>query len=497
MASVLLVAPPGVTGTIDGGPGRQYAIGANGAVSVDPAAVTALLADGFTYPASLKPAALTGTIYVDPQNSTGQATHAGSVYTGPSGIGTLFLLYADVVGVWGTFSPRLRADTAVIFLSSHTDNGDPVQFYPTVENGAVASIQGGPPKVLAQGVVLSGKVAKGRAAGSNALLQFNLGANGAAGILVDNLTHPSRAWSFKSLGSNNFSMTQPMGRYAIPCGSVFKSEVDTWANGDIVNLLQPISVNIVAVGALIADFNGTFDNRLYLYQLNKPSFAGLSQNCFVGDCRILECSSQKMLVGDGAKAFNSETAIAICNCYNAGGITGACAWFLLGGMTGGLQENWIACWAGSGTDAFIGIVIDADHILSGAAPFILPVGAQAGFVYLDTPLHVQSGNLIIEASTYGGAAIYGSAGNNVVMQGSSHLYLASGTFSAALTAPALVSPGIQLNGASTASSHTGASPDVLNSGITTTPAHLDAAAGVAGFGGNAFNLGGASVSNFA
>jgi hypothetical protein len=86
---------------------------------------------------------------------------------------------------------------------------------------------------------------------------------------------------------------------------------------------------------------------------------------------------------------------------------------------------------------------------------------------------------------------------SVQMLSQSHLVIRPGnSFTSLFTASGLVT-GIQLNGAfNTACSHTNAAPDVINCGITTTPAHLDAAAGAAGFGQNAFNLGGASVSAF-
>ena len=52
---------------------------------------------------------------------------------------------------------------------------------------------------------------------------------------------------------------------------------------------------------------------------------------------------------------------------------------------------------------------------------------------------------------------------------------------------------INLDGSTTGCSHTGASPDVVYCGITLTGAHLDAAQGVAGFGGLAYTPGGASI----
>ena len=54
---------------------------------------------------------------------------------------------------------------------------------------------------------------------------------------------------------------------------------------------------------------------------------------------------------------------------------------------------------------------------------------------------------------------------------------------------------LRFNGAGVACSHSGAAPDVVDCGIALTAAHLDAAQGVAGFGGLAYYIGGASIIN--
>jgi hypothetical protein len=118
-------------------------------------------------------------------------------------------------------------------------------------------------------------------------------------------------------------------------------------------------------------------------------------------------------------------------------------------------------------------------------------------VYLDSNFYISSGEIFAQASNYAGAPIfYGSASHNINLIGSTHMSVIGNNFTAAFTAPALVSPGIVISGNSSACSHTNASPDVVNCGVSTTPAHLDAAAGASGFGSNAYLPGGASVGNF-
>ncbi len=431
-------------------------------------------------------AALTGTILIDPQNVSGQASDSNPPTITNSGVtGPCFRTWAGLVAAWGTYAPVLNVTTTIVFISSHPDNTDPVIFTPFVGRGAVVSIQGATPTVLAAGVVLAGTTAKNRAAGTNSLLITTLGASGAVGVLVENTTHSSRAWAYKALGGNSFSMTQPLVKAAVP-GTSTPAEVDTWANGDSVNLLAVIQVNIALFAPVIID--GTGNSKCYLFQLQVLDPAGVAANlCYLGDVRVYECSIQRYInmVSDAGVV----RSLVMTNVFNQGGIEAIGAGVsVFGGAVTATAANFIL--GGSLASA---VSIDGDFIVG--AQLFLGGGAQIGFLFLDANISVQAGIVTHATIAYGGHVLYGSGANVVGMFGTSHFFLNGGTFAAAFTAPGLVT-GIQLNGAATASSHTGASPDVLNSAITTTPAHLDAAAGAAGFGGNAFNLGGASVSNF-
>jgi hypothetical protein len=438
-------------------------------------------------PLAPQPAALQGTILIDPQNTTGVATATGAnTATVGSFTGRVFSSFANLVTQWGTLWPVLTLTTSLVWVSSHTDNTDPVVWYPIIRGGVTVSIQGGPPTVVATGVVLSSTVAKSRAFGTNSTLETNLTAAGAVGQLVENTTHPSRAWVYASLGSNNFQMTQPMVKATVG-GTPAPAEVDTWANGDTVNLLVPLSVNVVDVEPVFCDYHNTIAGAFFYYNLTLFA-AEANQYGFLGKLTaIYECCNRKELQVFGA------FGLFFTNCLHAGagsvGVQAATAIFYGGAINA-------SSLAGISSSPGTTVVLDGDFILGHAmtVPFAYSGSVRLGFVFLDAVL-TTGASAIVEQVSYGGAVIYGSDANSIALQGSAHLAQLQGTFVATFTAPGLA-PQITMNNATTASNHTGASPDVLNDGITTSAANLDLAVGSGGFGGNAFKLGGSSVTNF-
>ncbi len=136
------------------------------------------------------------------------------------------------------------------------------------------------------------------------------------------------------------------------------------------------------------------------------------------------------------------------------------------------------------------LTVDGDFILGGAAFWS---NVQLGFVYLDGNLTL-SGRALFDTGAAGGHVIYGTAGKVMALRDAGHGLL-TGTFTNGWTAPTLVT-GVTIDGATTASSIAyAANVGTIHNGITTSVANLDAAAGAAGFGGSAFNLGGSSVSS--
>jgi len=448
--------------------------------------------------------------YIDPANTTTCASNTNngtsSTCGAPgSGIGPLSTYQELNAHRWGCLGnpldcPRLRQITNITFLSSHSDNSDPVYAAVALEAGASLTIQGGPPTVVTSGVSLSNTTAKNRAAGSNSLLITTLGATGAVGQLLQNTTHASRAWAYKSLGGNSFDITQPLAAVTVPIttsAGYAPSEVDTWANSDSVNLLQPIKVNIAQVQANVTDGSTNFTNGLFLYQLTiyDPAGAGDDSAVLGGGVQMVECSSQRSMVflpatTSGGANNNSANRTAI-NVLNQGGYGD--------GGVGGVGTRTVI-WIGGalGTGLFGSVIYgrtiwDADFIMGSSVNVLGSL--LMGFVYLDNQLFVNTFASVSNVG-YGAGVIYGGGSNTINMQAQGHFsQTTTNTYVSTFTAPGLVT-GIKLNGTAAGCSSSNANnPDVINCAITTTPAHLDAAQGTAGFGGYGFFPGGASVGN--
>lgn len=78
--------------------------------------------------------------YIDPANTTGCAADTNTCTSATcAGAGTgPCATYAEiVVHRWGTTAPTLAQNTTVSFLSSHSDNSDPVILAPILKNAAI------------------------------------------------------------------------------------------------------------------------------------------------------------------------------------------------------------------------------------------------------------------------------------------------------------------------------------------------------------------------
>lgn len=430
--------------------------------------------------------------YIDPVNGNDSNTGQTS--------GSPLKTWAELVARWGTYSPILNQNTTIKFLTSHSDNTDPVIFRPIIGKGSLVTIQGNTPTVITAGVILSGTTNKNYTVGSNSPLITNLGATGATAQLIRNNTHNSRAWAYKSLGGNSFVITQPFVPQT-PGGTVFPTEVDTWSDGDSVDLLSLTNVNIVEISPTFTDYAGNVSCCLYQLNIYTPGHNefGVLNSVAVQECQV----SRIMSIRTGSSVGSAATYFI--NCYiGQFAFSGDNGGFILEGgaptVVGGTLSNVTAVLAPLNTSQMI---IDGDCIIGvglvgGIAQSNLyqNMGIYFGTTYLDAPI-VLDGNSKVSASEYndGYPLIYGSSGNTIGLVGNAHLCLcfSLANFSQTFTAPGIVA-GFTLNGFTTAYS---VSSGTLHSGIAITPANLDAAAGVSGFGGNAFILGGASISSFA
>lgn len=417
--------------------------------------------------------------FIDPVN--GSDSNSGQSSGAP------LKTWAQLINLWGTVSPTLAQNTVITFLSTQPDNTDPIVFRPTVTGGSVVSIQGTAPTVITAGVVLATTTAKNRATGT--LLSSNLGATAAAGLLVQNTTSgkSSRAWVYTNVAGNVWRLTQPLSPTAVPQATV-PTEVDTWANGDTVNLLRPVGLNVVEINPILADYNASADNGVVLYQVQITNPTALLQAAYIGaNVQLQEVTSLKVLVGKGSGALASTGIQNLLNVLSNVGIAGGWyggAWLFVGGA---LVQTTTSAIHGST------ILLDGDLIVGGGAGVELDCNNSAevnlGLVMLDgQTLDVLGPEIQVAPGVYGSTAIWGSGGIRV--DGFTNLrYNGSGT----AVATFLQSGAWHLNSDTTANSVIVGSPNVYNGGITITAAHLDAAAGAAGFGGAAARFGGGSI----
>jgi hypothetical protein len=416
-------------------------------------------------------------IFIDPQNVSGTASNSNNGTTSATAIST----WAEAVRRWGSVAPQIAVSLAITFLSSHVDDTDPVVWNPIINASAQLSIWGTVPASVA--AVFTLNTAKNHAVGTNAVLtgSFSAGAP-TAGKLIQNTTatKSSRAWICATDGGANWIISQPLALGAVGTG-VPQAEVNSWTSADTVNVLTPVAVNVVQV----APVSDTGNKTLTLYQLTifDPGGAGTNPCVLSGNVETIECSSQRNIIWSDAPTAELQYASNHLYLGNLFSYTGSPT--MLAGATMGTGTTYLVSSGGA--------FFDGDHII-GANTTLAGTQMIFGLVALLNGISVAAGTLTQEPFFYGSSVIYGTGGNNINLQSYTRLTQGTGgTFVAAFTAPALVT-GILLNGAATGQSHTGATPDVIASAITTTPAHLDATAGPAGFGGTAFNMGGASVS---
>jgi hypothetical protein len=381
--------------------------------------------------------------------------------------------------------PRFQQTTTLEQDASDTDNSDPLYLCAVMEKGASFILKGGTPSSTA--AVFTRSAAKNTGVGTNSLLagSFSAGAP-AANMLVTNTTRGnSRAWIYKTAGGSNWNLSQPLTPVTVPTTSL-PTEVDTWVSTDNVTLSSPIAINVVSASGIVGDGN-TSNSAVYLYNMTvfDPTGSSFDNSITIGgNVEIVE----SMLQRDALYMAGSNTAISLGSgdfVINSDGLAsfsdsippGQTDYF--GGIVGAFTAASFC--------AFDEDVILAGNITCNSGTFF--GGADLGHAFFDGTLTQRSGIII----AFSNSVLYGSSTNTINLLGSSHFDNASGSnFQTIFTAPGLVT-GIQLNGVA---SGTSLCTTTLNAGISTTPAHLDAACGAAGFGSAAYRWGGASVANF-
>ncbi len=409
-------------------------------------------------PLAPQPASLQGGLIVDPANTTGVATAAGSATASVDGItGRVFDSWRNLVAAWGTTSPVFNVTTQIVFASSNVAS-DPIYFTP-LSTAAITT---------------------------NVFLQADLGAAAGVvrGMLLVNTTRGNSVARVNALvAGTTWELSQPLApvnplAYAIP------AEVDTWANGDVVNAFTLLSVTVTQIAPCLSGQGfGNVTPGVFWYRMNALAVGSGSILC--GQCAFVESTNSSVVVvspSNGQMHFQNHymsSAVINFTCQTTR-------------VNGGLQGQF-----GSLTTRGQ-LTIDGDFMVNGG---VVPAGgATIGFIAFaaaGTNIRVEFGLLRFAAVSYGGTAIYGRVSADFVLEGSSVCKVVTGSsYAAQWFTTQLVASGVVLNNANNGCSSNDGNPvTVIASLILTTVANLDAPAGAAGFGGKAFKLGGACVTN--
>ena len=488
--------------------------------------------------------------YIDPAN--GYDGYNGTSATFTSGVTGPLKTWAHLVSLWGTYSPRLRQNTTITFVTGHTDNTDPVYFNPYLEAGAYAVIQGtlGAAQQIATGT-LGTVTAKNRTTPQllNAILTSGL----SVGQLIVNATHSSRAWLYKNVTGNTWAISQPLAPISIPSLSA-ATEVDTWTTGDTYTVYQPVQVNIAQVNPNYTDYSSGFNTGVFLYQLQVFDPRGATDDLLTlgqSGVAIMESGVQRVISQEYNNQFLANNVWTNCDLAGGAYISGFARTIISAGMLRSAGGFLVANAVSLDKDVIIATLATTDtggnygtvYIESGKT---LTVGAASTTTFTGTPViwglgtflivgtgrvqypggsatttfvlvaslsgtfNVSNGSPNVTASTsqtgvitagsvltFGGGTATGTytvlsaSGTSIILTANY-----TGTSAAAATATGTSIQGqIKINGLTTAFSSAGTNPVTMYGAIPLIAANLDATAGTNGFGGNAFNLGGGSLTS--
>lgn len=380
--------------------------------------------------------------WVDPQNTTGCASdsNTGQSATCAGGNnGPLKTWYALNSGYWNCTGqlgcPRLPQPTTVTFLSSHTDNTDPVYARPAYEQGGYLVIAGpiGSPQLVCSGT-LGTVTPKVRTKGSATTLSAASLTGGCVGGVttgnfVQNSTHPSNAWVYSGTTAPVF--TQPLTAVTVPSTYfALPTEVDTWATGDTISVYNEVAVNLADITPVANDLNAASATNpwVYLYHVRSLDPSPTGETLHMNETvRPMESNIGRQVTVSG---FYSGVPVAWVNDYFAAGVNAQSSTLIY--AQGGAFK--------AGAAGEIGL--DYDIYLGGFSTIFSSNGngINLGTAYIDTSktLFVESPLTNLKGTTAfsGSAILWGPGGMSVNAGG--RLTLTAGAGQAATA--------IQLNG---------------------------------------------------
>jgi len=366
--------------------------------------------------------------YIDPANSTTCASDANNCTSATcgaagSGVGPCLKWQQINSHRWGcegnpAACPRLQQNTVISWLSSQSDNSDPVYSFPALEKGAYMQhlCVLGSGQTVGTGT-LGTVTAKNRSTPQLLKTTFSAGISGSIAInqLVKNTTHSSTAFVFTSAGGGAWNMTQPLVPVTVPYFGLPTSEVDTWATGNAVTVYSPSKVNFVNIQPTIADWDASVVTGLFIttctaFDPNSPdSLVGLDQLTVNPWVRFSDTSMQRVLntvpgPGMPESAIHVNTQFLSGYTIITGQFTGSGQGntTFLGGQVGAVASTEVYGTAD-------GLSVDLDTIFTngslGQVPFAVTSG-NFGDTYLDTSVILQptSGEIYAKAGPIPGAS---------------------------------------------------------------------------------------------
>jgi hypothetical protein len=393
--------------------------------------------------------------------------------------------FAEVARRWGTFSPHLRQNTTITFLSSQINNGDHVHLDPYIENGAIVTLVGalGPQQVVAS-ETLSGVVSKSRAGGQ--LLRATLPAGAAPGQLIVNATHDSRAWVFRNAAGSDWYISQPLTPETVP-PSWTPQEVDSWANGDAITLYQPVLVDLVEASPVLADCNSgnACTNELVIDQATifDATGAGTPWTLTGGmSVSIFDSSLRRPLqaVGGAADWYPDFVNVDLASLLSVNSPSGYI--YLSGGQLRAAAAGSLLDGAALVRDVVTGASLDLSDGIYGS-------------VYIDDGVTLSAGHGTDwwwqDGAATASPALWGPGALDV--GGASRFEYPAGANAAVATF--LQSGGLTLGGQSTACAVDTTRAATPSCGIALTPSNLDLSLSSGGFAGLAVAASGGALSN--
>jgi len=402
---------------------------------------------------------------IDPQNVSGTASDANS---GEGGVGSTVALlsFREVVRRWGSNRPVLNQVTTVTYLSSGTA-ADTVDVQAKGEGALVFQGPGSTGTPLFSGVI-AGHVAFSTATGIPESITAYAGA--AVGQMVVNTTRANSVAFVLAVSGGVATLAQPQAPSTV---SGAGAPVTTWANGDAIHAFVLPAVFVARASyeaSAFASPAGVAFQHLNVSGLFPWIGGGFSS-------WLIEATSVGSENGMGILRSGVQTII-----YNG-------AHVLRGGPSsaGPLQEN--------GNDGVVGVLMtgggvieafDVDtfyaeqNVTFACTGTCRSLNNDGGILQLpSTALNVSDGCYELAGAVHSGG---GSEGTAAILNMTNSARCAYGSTATATFLASLI---LTLNDETTGFSRTAAG--TWAGGITINVTNLDAAAGVAGFGGLAFS----------